>query len=316
MAIISIDHALRLLKAHQPVALPTETVYGLAAPVFDQQALHRVFEIKQRPYFDPLIVHVINDEQINDLTLDWPSVYRVLTTRFWPGPLTLIAKRSSKIPDLVTSGADTVALRSPCHPVFLEVLTSLSQPLAAPSANRFKKTSPTTAQHVEDEFGGDFPVVDGGPCSIGIESTILRVSPTDNMSLEILRPGIITKQEIEITLEEAGAGSRVSHFYPAKPNTFLAPGQMIDHYQPAIPLRLIFDDPRSSNDLTKVSNAKEIELKLSDSPILAARELYAKMRSLSQLHPEGGMWFRVTKLHQAPDWASVLDRLVKASQKI
>ncbi|MBK7751267.1 MAG: threonylcarbamoyl-AMP synthase [Flavobacteriales bacterium] len=174
-ALIGTDllEAARLLRAGQVVAIPTETVYGLAANAFDEAAVVRVFETKQRPAFDPLIVHVKDRNQLERVAVV-PAEAEPLIARFWPGPLTLVLPKRPEVPDLVTSGLDTVAVRMPAHPLTRQLLALLDFPLAAPSANPFGYVSPTTAQHVADQLGDRIPyILDGGPCDVGVESTII-----------------------------------------------------------------------------------------------------------------------------------------------
>lgn len=175
-AVIGTDvrEAARLLAAGGLVAIPTETVYGLAANAFDEAAVLKVFAAKQRPAFDPLIVHVHSLEQVREVVRELPPEAEALMRSFWPGPLTLVLPKQPRIPDLVTSGLDTVGVRMPAHPLTQELLRALPFPLAAPSANPFGYVSPTTAQHVLDQLGERIPyILDGGPCTIGVESTII-----------------------------------------------------------------------------------------------------------------------------------------------
>ena len=176
MATIGTDlaHAAQLLRDGNIVAIPTETVYGLAANAFDEAAVLKVFEAKQRPSFDPLIVHIGQRGDVPRVVRELPPGAEALMDAFWPGPLTLVLPKQAAVPDLVTSGLDTVGLRMPAHPLTRELLGLLDFPLAAPSANPFGYVSPTTAQHVADQLGDRVPyILDGGPCSVGVESTIL-----------------------------------------------------------------------------------------------------------------------------------------------
>src|SRR5690606_7520483 len=169
-----VAQAAALLRAGAVVAMPTETVYGLAANAFDEAAVLRIFQVKQRPSFDPLIVHVRDREQLSPLVARLPREAEALMEHFWPGPLTLVLPKTGRVPDLVTSGLDTVAVRMPAHPVAQALLRAVDFPLAAPSANPCGYVSPTSAQHVADQLGGKVPyILDGGPCTVGVESTIL-----------------------------------------------------------------------------------------------------------------------------------------------
>lgn len=225
----AVDRAVELLHSAEVVALPTETVYGLAADATRPEAVVKIFEAKERPLFDPLIVHLPELSWLGRITQhdDVMLLVDELTQAFWPGPLTLVLPRWSLVPDLVTSGLDTVAVRMSAHPVFREIVRAFGKPLAAPSANRFGRISPTSAEDVVKELGGRIPlVVDGGRTEHGIESTIVRVEPE---KLTILRTGPITPEDLATIapVEIAAAGD--------KPD---APGQLKSHYAPRTPLTL------------------------------------------------------------------------------
>jgi len=198
--------AAELLRAGQLVAIPTETVYGLAANALDEAAVRRIFAAKGRPYSSPLIVHVADLAMARDMAREWPPEAEKLAERFWPGPLTIIVPKSDRVPDIVTAGLPSVALRMPAHPVALAVIRAAGVPLAAPSANRFTQLSPTTAQHVRDALGDAVDLVlDGGPCTVGIESTVISLT---GPIPRILRPGMISQTQIEDVIGpvESGAG--------------------------------------------------------------------------------------------------------------
>ena len=226
-----------LLRRGEVVALPTETVYGLAANALNPEAVAGLFAAKDRPAFDPLIVHVRNFDAIKEL-VEIPDTISHAVTRlanaFWPGPLTLVLPKKPVVPDIVTSGLATVAVRVPAHPVFRRVLKECRFPLAAPSANRFGHLSPTTASAVRTELGGRIPLIlDGGACPEGIESTIVRVSHrpgSEKPLLEILRAGPVTREDLKPfgTVTKAGRASTPD-----------APGQLSSHYAPRTPLRLL-----------------------------------------------------------------------------
>jgi L-threonylcarbamoyladenylate synthase len=217
-----LEPAARLLAAGGLVALPTETVYGLGAAALNPLACARIFEVKERPLSDPLIVHLPDRQWLERLARPDQLAIR-LTKEFWPGPLTLVVPRRDAVPDLVTAGQTTVALRMSAHPVFAEISRIYGQPIAAPSANRFGRISPTSASHVLAELGGRIPlIIDGGPCLHGIESTIVRVH---EHGVEILRHGPVTKEQ----LSELGA------VLPPQGGS-VAPGSMQSHYAPQTPL--------------------------------------------------------------------------------
>ena len=223
--------AAALLHAGDVVAFPTETVYGLGADATNPDAVARIFEVKGRPRFDPLIVHVASLAHVYPLVRAIPPAALRLAERFWPGPLTIVLPKTDRVPDIVTAGLSTVALRVPDHPVALDLLRAAPGPLAAPSANPFGYVSPTRADHVDEQIGTRVPLVlDGGPCRVGIESTIITFVD-DNPAL--LRPGGIPAEEIE---DIAGPIRTVSI---AAAERVAAPGQLPSHYAPRTPLTLV-----------------------------------------------------------------------------
>ena len=225
-----IAKAVTLLRAGGVVAFPTETVYGLGADAANDQALRRIFSIKGRPADHPLIVHLAASAQIQDWARDIPAEAYSLAERFWPGPLTLILRRRAWVSALATGGQETIGLRVPAHPVALELLRAFGGGIAAPSANRFGRISPTTAEHVRQELGnGPDLILEGGACSVGIESTIVAL--TDDAPL-VLRPGGISPA----ALEEA-MGQKVG--LPGALQTVRVPGMLASHYAPATPLQLL-----------------------------------------------------------------------------
>jgi L-threonylcarbamoyladenylate synthase len=218
------------------VAFPTETVYGLGADALNPRAVARVFEVKGRPRFDPLIVHIAEAEQVHRLVTEVPPAAAALMRHHWPGPLTCVLPRATLVPDIVTAGLDTVAIRLPDHPVARALITEAGTPLAAPSANRFGHVSPTDASHVRDELAGRVDLVlDGGPCPTGVESTVISFR-TDPPTL--LRPGGLPRESIErlIGPVKALAAGHVAD-RPA------APGMTERHYAPRTPLLLAPADP-------------------------------------------------------------------------
>jgi L-threonylcarbamoyladenylate synthase len=227
------ERALELLEKGEPVALPTETVYGLAADALNSIAVAKIFEAKERPHFDPLIVHLPGYDWLDRVAAvrdDERQLIEELADRFWPGPLTIVLRKREIIPDIVTAGLDTVAVRISSHPVFAQIIGGFGRPVAAPSANRFGRVSPTTAQHVCDELDGRIPlIVDGGPTAHGIESTIVAVR---DGKIHILRRGPVTTEQLSKfgKIDIAGPIGKLS-----------APGQLPTHYAPRTPLRLIED---------------------------------------------------------------------------
>ncbi|NUR91682.1 MAG: threonylcarbamoyl-AMP synthase [Nonomuraea sp.] len=217
-----IEHAAGVLRAGGLVALPTETVYGLGANAEDPAAVARIFQVKGRPPTHPLIVHLGDAEQLSSWVREVPDTARLLAERFWPGPLTLVLRRGPRVPLEATGGLETVAVRVPGHPVALALLSAFGGGVAAPSANRFGSVSPTTADHVRAELGDavDF-VLDGGPCQVGVESTI--VDATGEIPA-VLRPGGVTREDLEAALGHPPAMPATSHVR--------VPGQHPSHYAP------------------------------------------------------------------------------------
>jgi L-threonylcarbamoyladenylate synthase len=223
--------AVELLRKGELVALPTETVYGLAADALNPVAVAKIFEAKERPRFDPLIVHLPDEnwlERVAKIDNRSRAHIKKLIAQFWPGPLTLVLDRQAIVPEIVTAGLDTVAVRMSSHSVFAEIISAFGKPLAAPSANQFGRISPTTAQDVFDELGGRIPlIVDAGPTTHGIESTIIAVH---DGKIDILRRGPVTAEQL------AGFG-KIG--IVTAPKRITAPGQLPSHYAPKTPLRLI-----------------------------------------------------------------------------
>jgi len=280
-----ISIARELLKGGDLVAIPTETVYGLAANAFDAKAIAKIFTTKERPSFDPLIVHTDSLEQIADFVEEIPNQALRLAKEFWPGPLTLLLRKKSNIPDLVTSGLDTVAVRIPRHPLTKILLETLDFPLAAPSANPFGYISPTTAQHVEDQLGDKIEyILDGGACTVGVESTIIGF---DNETPVVYRLGGMSIEEIEKVVGR----TRLMPHSSSNPAT---PGMLKSHYAPQKQL-ILGDIPSllekySGEELAVLAFQKtygdlEHYHHLSEKGNLneAAQNLFGKLRTLDNL---------------------------------
>ena len=234
MSIISKDikKAVQLLTEEQLVAIPTETVYGLAGNIFSEKAIKSIFSTKQRPFFNPLIVHISSVKSLNGLVTHVPDKAKLLAAAFWPGSMTLVLKKSNTIPDLITAGKDTVAVRVPDHPVTLELLKKLPFPLAAPSANPFGSISPTKPAHVENYFRNSIKMVlDGGSCTNGIESTIIGF---ENEEPVIYRLGALPLEEIEAVVGRISIKNKKEE----KPD---APGMLARHYAPKTSTFLVDD---------------------------------------------------------------------------
>ena len=279
----AIEEAARLLNDGELVAFPTETVYGLGADATNGRAVAAVFETKGRPQFNPLIVHVPDLAAAERIAVVGPHA-RLLAEVFWPGPLTLVLKRraESGLSDLVTAGLDTVAVRVPAHPVAQALLTATGKPLAAPSANRSGRVSPTRAQHVADDFGDDVRLVlDGGDTGYGVESTVVDASRFDGIRL--LRPGAVTRGALQAVL----MGPLAEDDAPdaTRPNS---PGQLASHYAPNALLRLDATDVRPGEALLSfgpnppATDGPAINLSASGDLAEAAAALFASLRALDR----------------------------------
>ncbi|HEY4300701.1 MAG TPA: L-threonylcarbamoyladenylate synthase [Candidatus Didemnitutus sp.] len=240
------DRSLRnlasLLRDGELVAIPTETVYGLAANALDPRACRAIFRAKKRPASDPLIVHVDGLRSAEKLAV-FNAPARILARKFWPGPLTLVLPRTELVPDIVTSGQSTVALRSPAHPIARRLLRAAGVPLAAPSANMFGYVSPTSAEHVFAGLGRRIGhILDGGPCGVGVESTIAEVAPDGR--IRVLRPGAIAAFELVAAVRDVGGRARLARTSAREP--ILAPGLLDQHYSPHTPMEIRSRLPRTS----------------------------------------------------------------------
>ncbi|MFZ4403691.1 MAG: L-threonylcarbamoyladenylate synthase [Pseudobdellovibrionaceae bacterium] len=329
-----IQTAAQKLLQGQLVAIPTETVYGLAACIDQPEALKNIFLTKQRPFFDPLIVHVSDRAQAQSCVSWWPKVAQTLAENFWPGPLTLVLPKSDQISDLITSGLQTVGVRCPRHPMTHKLLELVQKPLAAPSANKFGRTSPTLAAHVQSEFTEDLFILDGGACDVGIESSILQITLNhEKIQLQLLRQGHIDQQQIDQVLLDKNFSYEWSHGGFENSDQLVAPGQMRHHYMPSVPLVIVhpdFDWKKQKQDLQQKLDAVILpedfakisqpntniqsytELILSEEPHLAARQLYAYLRSAADKKTDI-ILFRCQKFHLSSSWQAIWERLSKAA---
>lgn len=239
----AVNRAVSLLQSGEAVALPTETVYGLAADALDPAAVAKIYEAKERPAFDPLIVHLpgrANLRGVAEIPAELEADIIRLIEAFWPGPLTLILPKTAAVPDIVTSGLPTVGVRMSDHPIFKKIARAFDRPLAAPSANRFGRISPTSAGAVSDELDGRIPlIVDGGACARGLESTIIRLEKSRGPKplIHILRAGPVTDDD----LKKFGKIVRDTRNADVEANAPEAPGMLASHYAPRTPLRLLAD---------------------------------------------------------------------------
>jgi L-threonylcarbamoyladenylate synthase len=247
----SLKQAAAILREGGAVAFPTETVYGLGANALNADAVAAIFQAKQRPRWDPLIVHIADDEMLSRVTPSLPAAANLLRAKFWPGPLTLLVPRSSNVPALVTAGRDRIGVRMPAHPVALELIRLAGVPIAAPSANSFGHTSPTTAQHVLDDLAGRIDaVIDSGETAHGVESTVVDVCEDPPL---IYRPGVITLEQIR----ELCPGTRLYEPQPSenRPEESLpSPGVGLRHYAPRAKL-ILLDGEQLESDFASLISA-------------------------------------------------------------
>ena len=319
MTLISkdISKAVDILNQEELVAIPTETVYGLAGNIYSEKAIKAIFEMKKRPFFNPLIVHIHSIDQLEDLVLEIPEKARTLANKFWPGSLTMVMKKKAIVPDLITAGKDTVALRIPDHPVALELLKSLHFPLAAPSANPFGSISPTNAFHVADYFQSVLPMVlEGGDCRNGIESTIIGF---ENDEPVLYRLGSISLESIENVVGKI----KVKNKEEVAPN---APGMLSRHYAPSTTTYLENDVQKFIEQFpnqrigiltfkNKIENASVVYQEvLSERGDLseATSNLYAALHRLDKMNLD------IIVAEKFPDFElgkSINDRLERATKK-
>ncbi len=327
-----IQQAVELLAQGQVVGMPTETVYGLAARIDLPAGIEAIFKTKERPFFDPLIVHVSDLKQVEQITSSFPEIARVLAQKFWPGPLTMILPKSVKVNPMITSGLDSVGVRMPSHPVAQQLIRAVGVPLAAPSANKFGKTSPTTATHVLQEFKKENVfVLEGGESEIGIESTVLLVK--EDGKLSILRKGHVLKSDIEKFLKTKGLRFEFVETAGKKES----PGHMKHHYMPSVPFILCLDPQKKENEIRELiqtrlaelpdtiedvkiikpkgSIQKMARLQLSEDPVLAARGFYSRLRELAEQAPDCILLYKEPS-HSGERWESLYDRINKAASLI
>ena len=319
----AIDEAAEVLRRGGLVAFPTETVYGLGANALDASAVARIFAAKGRPSYNPLIVHVPNEDAARQLAAEWPESAARLATAFWPGPLTLVLRKRDIVPDIVTAGLDSVAVRVPSHPVALALLRATRLPLAAPSANRSMALSPTTAQHVARSLGDRVDLIlDGGPTMVGIESTVVDLR---SGRPSILRPGLLGAREIEPVVGTLATPNE-STGDAARP----APGMLDRHYAPRAQLRLFAADDATTaareGSAFAARGARVAMLLLDTSPGDSAEAVrmpadparYAQ-RLYATLHDLDEAGYDVVFVERVPEtdaWAGVRDRLERAARPL
>jgi L-threonylcarbamoyladenylate synthase len=321
----AVRRAAEVLREGEVIALPTETVYGLAANALNERAVAKIFQIKGRPANNPIIVHVAGNEMAKSCVKHFSAVTEKLAKAFWPGPLTLILPRAEKIPEIVTAGGETVGIRWPRHPFIQTVIRECGFPLAAPSANLSGRVSPTNAEHVRKQLGGKISlIVDGGQSQVGIESTVLDLSVSPP---KILRPGMIHAE----SLAAAMGGFRIqdSGFRDKTAGTPRSPGLLQKHYSPKAKLIVLnwLDDADLNSQLstfnfqlstaqvvahTKIPSAKNFA-RVSVIPHDAeafARAIYAELHRCDE---EGADLIVVESPPDLPEWSGIADRLRRAS---
>ncbi len=311
------------LKSGKCVAMPTETVYGLAARFDSEVGVSAIFRLKERPSFDPLIVHIENIEQVHLLAREWSPIASSLARKFWPGPLTIVVPKQASVSSMITSGLETVGLRMPKHPLALQLIRAAGAPLAAPSANRFGRTSPTTAEHVRHEFPAqteskEILVLDGGESEVGVESTVCLIGAND---VTVLRPGGVTIEELrrhfadelDPTLRQTTVGEAESHR--------ASPGHTEHHYETKKPLIVSWGPALDRTAVAYEVEGRAIptnriqEIKLSDEPALAARMLYGSLRTADAQPVTEAIFIRRDRTLQTGGlWMAIDDRLKRASR--
>ncbi|MBC8000977.1 MAG: threonylcarbamoyl-AMP synthase [Opitutaceae bacterium] len=316
----AVRRAAKLLRAGEVVALPTETVYGLAANALDVRAVERIYAIKGRPAHNPIIVHIADLAMARRFSANWPEMADKLAVAFWPGPLTLVVARSSEIPDIVSAGGPTVGLRWPSHPFMQAVIRECGLPLAAPSANLSNQVSPTNAGHVLKTLRGRIPlIIDGGQAQVGIESTVVDVSVSPP---RLLRPGMIHRESLE-----AVVGLLADT--PKDPGILRSPGQLTKHYSPRAKLIVL----TWSDEAGLKSRLADLGVPMNRAHVIShtqvplgggfhgvsviphdaeafARALYGELHECDKA---GAGWIVVERWPDGPEWQAIGDRLNRAS---
>jgi L-threonylcarbamoyladenylate synthase len=319
----AVRRAAELLRAGEVVALPTETVYGLAANALDEKAVAKIFQIKGRPTNNPIIVHVASNEMGRRCVKNWPELAEKLSKAFWPGSLTLVLPRAEKISAVVTAGGATVGVRWPSHPFIQAVIRECDFPLAAPSANLSNCVSPTNVEHVREQLGGKIPlIVDGGQSQVGIESTVLDLTVAPP---QVLRPGMIQAESLAVVCGEVTGGGR----QVAGKETLRSPGLLQKHYSPKAKL-LVLNWHNDADLKSQIANRKS---QIANCRVIAhtkipsgenfssvsviphdaeafARALYAELHRCDET---GAELIIVEAPPESPEWSGIADRLRRAS---
>jgi len=308
-----ITKAVELLNAGELVAIPTETVYGLGADASNPNAVEKIFAAKNRPASHPVIIHIFSEGQLSDWVETIPDYFSVFAKNFWPGPLTLIFKAKLSVPKIITGGQDTIGIRMPSHPIARELLKQFKKPIAAPSANRFGRISPTKASHVQEELGDKVKLIlDGGDCPFGIESTIIDI--TQNCPV-VLRPGPLDLD----TLRNMTKIYTINFSDNLQKQLPRVSGSLLSHYAPVTPLELV----KSETDFSKLEqsiavmsfqakpkNFQSTWVTMPYQPIYYAKILYSTLRELDKQHFSK---IYVEMPEEEPTWIAIKDRLVRAA---
>jgi L-threonylcarbamoyladenylate synthase len=324
----ALERAVAVLRGGGLVAIPTETVYGLAANALDEAAVERIFRAKGRPADNPLIVHVADAAMARSLAADWPPAAAAIARDLWPGPVTVVVPRAARVPAIVTAGGDTVALRCPGQPLARQLIARAGLPLAAPSANRSERLSPTTAQHVLAGLGNRVDLIlDAGPCERGIESTVIDCTTSPP---RILRPGPLARADLEAVIGSAVDGGAERPAAEAAGVPARSPGRRPRHYAPATPLELPADPPARVADLLAggrrvgwlvlapdhraralAAAGDLVAVPMPADPAAYARQLFATLHALDQRQLD-----RIVVDPPPPDeaWQAVRDRLDRAAE--
>lgn len=317
----SVNHVGKILGAGELVGMPTETVYGLAGDAESDTVVAKIFSCKGRPSFNPLIIHVASINMAKRY-VEWNDAADALVKKFWPGPLTLVLPRRADAPLslLATAGLNSVAIRMPDHPVALALLRAFGRGVAAPSANKSGRISPTTAQHVRDEFGDAIFVLDGGPCRVGLESTVVDLTEGTPV---VLRPGAVGEEEVLdavclVSGKKEPAESSTSQAPSTKHPAPKSPGMLLKHYSPTIPVRLNVAEVRAGEALLAFGDAIPTEathalnLSASGDVVEAAANLFAMLRALDRAEHSG---IAVMPIPEIGLGIAINDRLRRAAEK-
>jgi L-threonylcarbamoyladenylate synthase len=308
-----VSAAVAALRRGEVIGLPTETVYGLAADAMNASAVAKIFAIKGRPADHPLIVHIADTDSLSRWTHSSSALAEKLARAFWPGPLTMILPRHPSVPDVVTGGQDTIGLRCPSHPLALEVLRAFAGGLAAPSANRFGRLSPTSADHVREEFGESVPLIlDGGECEVGIESTIIDLSSD---TPRILRPGKITHAQIEAVIGPVAQEQNV--------HSPRASGTLEAHYAPRTPMLMLPQAALEQEARQQSALGKRVAVLALNGlpegidgtvlPVDATSYAHGLYAALRQLDSSGAHLLLVERPPEGAAWLAIHDRLRRAA---